>query len=92
VLKYYSLKSNVELHDKLQVREIRLREQREEIFRKKLEYQEHVHEVRANIKDYFELQKSIVSEYCRLLLNIRSKANSSNNRNFVQPIIEEPSN
>ena len=44
------------------------------------------------IRDYFEMQKNMISEYCRLLLNIRIKVKGNSNRLYNQPIIEEPSN
>ena len=39
VLKYYSLKKNLELHEKLKLQEIQLRVKYEDLSRKKQEYQ-----------------------------------------------------
>lgn len=53
MLKYYSLKANVELSDKLQIQEMKLKQSQEHIFRKKQDYQAQVHEIRAGLKDYY---------------------------------------
>jgi hypothetical protein len=75
----------------LQSKEIQLKEAHEDIFRKKQDYQANIHEIRAGIKDYFELQQNIISEYSKLLLNIRKIGNRQNAQLYIQPIMEEPS-
>ena len=89
VLKYYSLKANTERYEKLSVKELRLKERLEEIIRSKDEYKANISEIKVTIREYYEMELNIVSEYKKLLLNIRK--NSSNNQVYNQPIIEEES-
>ena len=47
------MKTNVQLSDKLKVRQIKLKQILEDITRKKQDYQACIHEIRAGLKDYF---------------------------------------
>lgn len=61
----------------------------EELYELKNDMKIAVSELRISIREYFEMEKSIISEYSSLLLNVRKSVKS--NRNIYEPIIEENS-
>jgi hypothetical protein len=89
VLKYYSLKANTHLYDKLAAKELKLRARLEEIIRCKDEYKINIAEIRVTIKEYYEMELALLAEYKRLLLNIRT--DNATRQVYNQPIIEEQS-
>ena len=61
VLKYYSLKANTELFQKLTDKELRLRERLEQISRTKDEYKINIAEIRLTIREYYEMELAMLT-------------------------------
>ena len=88
VLKYYSMRANTELFEKLKGKEEKLRQKQEEIYHLKDSYSISIAEIRISVKEYFEMEKNIVSEYKKLLLNIRKGALQEHRQVYNEPILE----
>jgi hypothetical protein len=69
-------------------KEIRLKGRLEQIYQLQDEYKVNVSEIRVTEKEYFEMEKNIINEYRKLLLNIR-RPNLQSNQIYNQPILEE---